>query len=235
MIDKYFHKGVNMDEVKVIEVKKSIEADNNALASQIRNKLSEEKTLLLNLMSSPGSGKTTTLVSTLTKLKDKWKIAVVEADVDSTVDAKTILEAGIDAIQLHTGGMCHMDAVMTQQALDELAGEKQDLIILENIGNLICTAGFDVGAHLNINILSVPEGDDKPLKYPKMFEKTNLVLVNKIDAMEFFDFDKSKFEENVYMRNPKARIIYISAKTGENIDEFVKWLEDELVKHTSGA
>ena len=172
-----------MDAVKVIEVKKSIEADNNALASQIRNKLSEEKTLLLNLMSSPGSGKTTTLVSTLTKLKDKWKIAVVEADVDSTVDAKTILDAGIEAIQLHTGGMCHMDAVMTQQALAELAGEKQDLIILENIGNLICTAGFDVGAHLNINILSVPEGDDKPLKYPKMFEKTDLVFVNKIDAM----------------------------------------------------
>lgn len=223
-----------MDEVKVIEVKKSIEADNNALASQIRNKLSEEKTLLLNLMSSPGSGKTTTLVSTLAKLKDKWKIAVVEADVDSTVDAKTILDAGIEAIQLHTGGMCHMDAVMTQQALDELAGEKQDLIILENIGNLICTAGFDVGAHLNINILSVPEGDDKPLKYPKMFEKTDLVLVNKIDVMEFFDFDKSKFEENVYMRNPKASIIYISAKTGENIDEFIEWLDDKIAKHTSG-
>lgn len=224
-----------MDSVKVIEVKKSIEADNNALANQIRNKLSEEKTLLLNLMSSPGSGKTTTLVSTLTKLKDKWKIAVVEADVDSTVDAKTILDAGIDAIQLHTGGMCHMDAVMTQQALDELSADKKDLIILENIGNLICTAGFDVGAHLNINILSVPEGDDKPLKYPKMFEKTDLVLVNKIDVMEFFDFDKEKFEENVSMRNPKAKIIYISAKTGQGIDEFVEWLDRKVADHTNGA
>lgn len=217
-----------MDNVKVIEVQKSIYADNDKTAAEIRENLTEKKVFLLNIMSSPGSGKTTTLVQTLNRLKDRWKIAVVEADIDSTVDAHTISETGVHAMQLHTGGMCHMDANMTEHAMEELKYEDFDLIIIENIGNLVCTAGFDVGAHCNINILSVPEGDDKPLKYPKMFERTELVLVNKIDVMPYFTFDMNAFEENVKMRNPEAKIIPISAKTGEGVDEWVNWLDAKI-------
>ena len=214
-----------MDSVKIIEIKKSVFEDNNLDADSLRKELRLKGVFLLNLMSSPGSGKTTTLIRTINLLKDKLRIAVMEADIDSDVDAVKIKEAtGIPSIQLHTGGMCHLDAEMTRQGLDNVDLEGLDLVILENVGNLVCPAEFDTGSSCNAMILSVPEGHDKPLKYPLMFSICDVVVVNKMDVQPYFDFDLEKCKEYVHMRNPKARIIPISAKTGEGVDEFAAWL-----------
>ena len=218
-----------MDDVRIIEIKKSVFADNDEDAAKLRKELKGKGVYLLNLMSSPGAGKTTTLIGTLQRIKDKVRVAVMEADIDSDVDAVKIKKAtGIPTIQLHTGGMCHLDAEMTRQGLDNVALADVDLVILENVGNLVCPAEFDTGAVRNAMILSVPEGDDKPLKYPLMFSVCDLVLVNKVDVMPYFDFDLDKCREYVRMRNPKARIIPICAKTGEGLDEFADWLLAEV-------
>ena len=218
-----------MDEVKIIEIKKSVFADNDEDAAKLRKELKTKGVYLLNLMSSPGAGKTTTLIGTLKRIQDKVRVAVMEADIDSDVDAVKIKQAtGIPTIQLHTGGMCHLDAEMTRQGLDNVALADVDLVILENVGNLVCPAEFDTGAVRNAMILSVPEGDDKPLKYPLMFSVCDLVLVNKVDVLPYFDFDLDKCREYVRMRNPKARIIPICAKTGEGLDDFADWLLEEV-------
>ena len=218
-----------MDTVKVIEIKKSVFEDNEKDAAGLRKELKDKGVYLLNLMSSPGSGKTTTLIRTINLLRDKISIAVMEADIDSDVDAIKIKEAtGIQSIQLHTGGMCHLDAEMTRQGLDNVDMKGLDLVILENVGNLVCPAEFDTGACRNAMILSVPEGHDKPLKYPLMFSVCDLVIVNKIDVLPYFDFDMQKCEEYIHMRNPKAQVIPISAKTGEGVDAFAQWLLDKV-------
>ena len=217
-----------MQEVKIIEIKKSIFADNDMDADALRKDLKDKGVFLLNLMSSPGSGKTTTLIRTINLLKDKLRIAVMEADIDSDVDAIKIKEGtGVESIQLHTGGMCHLDAEMTRQGLDNLVPGAADLVILENVGNLVCPAEFDTGDVKNAMILSVPEGHDKPLKYPLMFSICDLVLINKIDVMPYFDFDLDKCREYVHMRNPKASVIPICARTGEGVDAFAQWLLDQ--------
>lgn len=217
-----------MDVFKVLEIKESVFEDNNRQAAAIRDEIKQNKTFLLNLMSSPGSGKTTTLVRTIEALKDELKIGIVEADVDSDVDAHTVAQTGAKVIQIHTGGMCHMDANMTRQGLTEMGIEDLDLVILENIGNLLCPAEFDTGAVKNAMILSVPEGDDKPLKYPRMFSVVDVLLINKIDAMSFFNFDLQTVSERVKKLNPKIQIIPISAKTGQGIAEWAAWLRNEV-------
>lgn len=223
-----------MEEVKIIEIKKSVFADNEKDADALRHELKNKGVFLLNLMSAPGSGKTTTLVKTINLLKDKIRIAVMEADIDGDVDALRIKEAtGVPSIQLHTGGMCHLDAEMTRQGLDALQLPEVDLVILENVGNLVCPAEFDTGASANAMILSVPEGDDKPLKYPLMFSVCDLVLVNKIDVMPYFDFDLERCKQNIKMRNPNAQVIPISAKTGEGIDQFADWLLSKGIAYKS--
>ena len=218
-----------MDEVKVIEIKKSIFAENEKDADELRKELKDRGVYLLNLMSSPGSGKTTTLIRTINLLKDKLRIAVMEADIDSDVDAVKIKEAtGIESIQLHTGGMCHLDAEMTRQGLDGLRLQDYDLIVLENVGNLVCPAEFDTGSCRNAMILSVPEGDDKPLKYPLMFSVCDVVVINKTDVLPYFDFDMEKCRENIRMRNPRAQVIPICARTGEGVEAFADWLLAEV-------
>lgn len=212
-----------MSDLKIIEVKKSVFADNNEDAGLLRDQLKQENTFLLNLMSSPGSGKTTTLLALADKLK-KIKWGVMEADIDGAVDAETMINAGIPSVQIHTGGMCHLDADMTRQGLREFGQKDLELIILENVGNLVCPAEFDTGAVKNMTILSVPEGHDKPLKYPLMYEKCHLLVINKIDVMEYFDFNKEKVVEYAKKRNPDIDIIFISAKTGEGVDELVDWI-----------
>lgn len=217
-----------MKDFKVIEIKKSVFESNDKEADRIRKRLKEEKTFLLNLMSSPGSGKTTTLKATISALKDDYKIGVMEADIDSDVDAKAITDAGARAIQLHTGGMCHLDAGMTEQGLDNFGSGDFDFIVLENVGNLVCPAEFDTGASKNAMILSVPEGDDKPLKYPLMFTVSDVVLINKIDTKCVFDFDDEAVVKRIKKLNPKAEIFFISAKTGEGIDKWIQWLKNEI-------
>ena len=217
-----------MDSVRIIEIKESVFADNDREADRVRAKLKEEKTFLLNLMSSPGSGKTTTLLRTIERLKDDLRIGVMEADIDSSVDAETIARAGVKSIQLHTGGMCHLDADMTRQGLRSMGIQNVDIAILENVGNLVCPAEFDTGAVKNAMILSVPEGHDKPLKYPLMFQVCDVVLVNKIDVLPYFDFDMDKCREYVALRNPNARVIPICARTGEGIDEWADWLKEQV-------
>ena len=220
-----------MDEVRVIEIKKSIFDDNDKDANRLREELREKGVFLLNLMSSPGSGKTTTLISTINALKDKIKIAVMEADIDSDVDAIKIKEAtGVQSIQLHTGGMCHLDAEMTRQGLRGLDLNDVDLAVLENVGNLVCPAEFDTGASKNCMILSVPEGHDKPLKYPLMFSICDLVIINKMDVAPYFDFDLDKCIQYIKMRNPNAEIIPICAKTGEGVDKFADWIIMNIAK-----
>ena len=213
-----------MDNVRVIEIKESIFADNDAEANRVRGELKGEKTFLLNLMSSPGSGKTTTLLRTIEMLKDRLRIGVMEADIDSAVDAETIAAAGVRSIQLHTGGMCHLDAGMTEQGLREIGTDDLDLVVLENVGNLVCPAEFDTGAVKNAMILSVPEGHDKPLKYPLIFTVCDVLLINKIDVLPYFDFDMDKVVEYAHMRNPKLKIFPICAKTGEGMDAWCDWL-----------
>ena len=218
-----------MDEVKVIEIKKSIFADNDKDAAGLRKELKDRGVYLLNLMSAPGSGKTTTLIGLINRIKDKLRVAVMEADIDSDVDARKIVAAtGVPSIQLHTGGMCHLDAEMTRQGLDNVHLEDADLVILENVGNLVCPAEFDTGAVRNAMILSVPEGDDKPLKYPLMFSVCDLVILNKTDVLPYFDFDVDKFRGNVAMRNPRATVIPICAKTGEGLDALADWMLEEV-------
>lgn len=220
-----------MDSMKIIEVKQSIFADNKADADKLRSRLREEKTFLLNMMSSPGSGKTTTLVRTINALSDKLRIGVMEADIDSDVDAWTIAEkTPAKTIQLHTGGMCHLDADMTRQGLKELGTEGIDLAILENVGNLVCPAEFDTGASKNVMILSVPEGHDKPLKYPLIFTVCDALIINKIDVLPYFDFDMDKVREYAKMRNPKLKIFPICAKTGEGMEAWCDWLYEEVVE-----
>ena len=220
-----------MDEVRIIEIKKSIFDDNDKDANRLREELKAKGVFLLNLMSSPGSGKTTTLIRTINALKDKIKIAVMEADIDSDVDAIKIKEAtGVQSIQLHTGGMCHLDAEMTRQGLRGLDLNDVDLVVLENVGNLVCPAEFDTGASKNCMILSVPEGHDKPLKYPLMFSICDLVLINKMDVAPYFDFDFDKCSQYIKMRNPNAEIIPICAKTGEGVDMFADWIIKNIEK-----
>lgn len=220
-----------MDEVRIIEIKKSIFDDNDKDANRLREELKIKGVFLLNLMSSPGSGKTTTLISAINALKDKIKIAVMEADIDSDVDAIKIKEAtGVQSIQLHTGGMCHLDAEMTRQGLRGLDLNDVDLVVLENVGNLVCPAEFDTGASKNCMILSVPEGHDKPLKYPLMFSICDLVLINKMDVAPYFDFDLDKCSQYIKMRNPNAEIIPICAKTGEGVDKFADWIIKNIAK-----
>lgn len=218
-----------MDALRVIEIKKSIFADNDCDADALRKELKKKGVFLLNLMSAPGSGKTTTLIQTINRLKDSMSIGVMEADIDSDVDARKMKEAtGVESIQLHTGGMCHLDAEMTRQGLDALDLNATDLVILENVGNLVCPAEFDTGAVRNAMILSVPEGDDKPLKYPLMFSVCDVVLINKTDVMPYFDFSLERCKKYIHERNPKAQVIPICAKTGEGVDAFVQWLKDEV-------
>ncbi len=218
-----------MNEVKVIEIKKSVFAENEKDADDLRNELRSRGVFLLNLMSAPGSGKTTTLIQLLNRIKDKVRVAVMEADIDSDVDAVKIKEkTGVPSIQLHTGGMCHLDAEMTRQGLDNLDLEETDLVILENVGNLVCPAEFDTGATCNAMILSVPEGDDKPLKYPLMFTVCDLVIINKTDVMPYFDFDIERCKRYIHLRNPKAQIIPVSAKTGEGVDALAEWIREKV-------
>lgn len=213
-----------MEEIRIIEVKQSVFEDNNKDAEELRSQLKKEKTFLLNLMSSPGSGKTTTLKALAKELSGKLRWAVMEADIDSAVDAEAMLNAGVPSIQIHTGGMCHLDADMTRQGLSQLDTAEFDLVVLENVGNLVCPAEFDTGASKNMTILSVPEGHDKPLKYPLMYETCDLLVINKTDVIDYFDFDKEKVEEYAKMRNPEIEILYISAKTGEGIPALADWI-----------
>lgn len=217
-----------MGEFRTIEVKRSIFDNNDRQALELRRELKKEKVFLLNLMSSPGSGKTTTLQRTIEALKAEMRIGVMEADIDSDVDARTIENLGVKVIQLHTGGMCHLDADMTRQGLAAMGTDNVDLAVLENVGNLVCPAEFDTGAVKNAMILSVPEGDDKPLKYPLMFSVCDVVLINKVDVMPYFDFDLEKCRENIRLRNPNAKVIPISAKTGEGVDVWADWLRAEV-------
>ena len=219
-----------MGEFRVLEIKQSVFADNDRRAAEVRKQLKEKKVFLLNLMSSPGSGKTMVLTRTIEQLKEELRIGVMEADIDSDVDAAAISALGVRAIQLHTGGMCHLDADMTMQGLDGLETGDIDLAVLENVGNLVCPAEFDTGAVKNAMILSVPEGHDKPLKYPLMFSICDVVLINKIDVLPYFDFDMEACKKYIHMRNPKAKIIPISAKTGEGITEWTSWLKEEVEK-----
>ena len=217
-----------MDAFRVLEIKKSVFENNDRQADLLREELKRNHTFLLNLMSSPGSGKTTTLMATINALKDDLRIGVMEADIDSDVDAATISTSGAKVIQLHTGGMCHLDAEMTRQGLAGLGTGGLDLVILENVGNLVCPAEFDTGAVKNAMILSVPEGHDKPLKYPLMFSICDVLLINKIDVLPYFDFDMDKCREYVALRNPNARVIPICARTGEGIDEWADWLKEQV-------
>lgn len=223
-----------MREVRVLEIKQSVFADNDRQAELLRQELKKKGVFLLNLMSSPGSGKTTTLLRTIEALRDTLKIGIMEADIDSDVDAWTIQQTGVKVIQLHTGGMCHLDAEMTRQGLLGLQTGDVDLAILENVGNLVCPAEFDTGASKNAMILSVPEGDDKPLKYPLMFSVCDVVLINKTDVLPYFDFDLEKCREYILMRNPNAKIIPICAKTGEGIGEWADWLEKQVKEWREG-
>ena len=217
-----------MEKFRVIEVKQSIFEDNNKDAEILRNSLKEKGTYLINLMSSPGAGKTTTLTKLIPELSKSLKVGVMEADIDSSVDAETISKTGAKVIQLHTGGMCHLDAQMTRQGVNELGADGLDLVILENVGNLVCPAEFDTGAMLNMMILSVPEGHDKPLKYPLVFEVSNVCVINKTDVLPYFDFDVKKVEEYAKMRNPDIKLFFISAKTGEGIVELAEFIKEKV-------
>lgn len=217
-----------MDNYRIIEVKQSIFDDNDKDAQALRDEMKSQKTFLMNLMSSPGSGKTTTLKGTLNALKDEFKIGVMEADIDSDVDADTISKLGVKTIQLHTGGMCHLDADMTRQGVKNLGTEGLDLVVLENVGNLVCPAEFDTGAAMNAMILSVPEGHDKPLKYPLVFQVCDVLIINKIDVLPYFDFDMDKVKEYALMRNPNLKIFPVSAKTGEGMDEWINYLKNRV-------
>ena len=220
----------NERSMKIIDLKKTVLEDNDVDADRLREELKKKNVFYMNVMSSPGSGKTTTIVGTIERLRKHFNIGVMEADIDSDVDALTVAKAGVSAVQLHTGGMCHLDADMTRQGIDELDDSDIDLVVLENVGNLVCPAEFDTGAVKNVMILSVPEGDDKPLKYPLMFSVCDVVLINKIDVMEYFDFDIEQCREYIRRRNPDAKVIPVSAKTGEGILEWTDWLKNQVME-----
>jgi len=222
-----------MERYKIIEVKESVFANNDREAARLREDLKRDKIFLLNLMSSPGSGKTTTLLRTIETLKDELRMGVMEADIDSDVDAEKMAAAGVKSIQLHTGGMCHLDAGMTEQGLKEIGTADLDLVVLENVGNLVCPAEFDTGAVKNAMILSVPEGHDKPLKYPLIFTVCDALIINKIDVLPYFDFDMDKVVEYAHMRNPRLKIFPISAKTGEGMDAWCGWLRQQVKDWTN--
>ncbi|OJV65146.1 MAG: hydrogenase accessory protein HypB [Clostridiales bacterium 38-18] len=217
-----------MDELKIFSIKKGIQEDNVKIANITRSELKEKEVFMINVMSSPGSGKTSTLVRTIEKLKGEMGIGVIEADVDSDVDARSVQNAGAKAVQMHTGGLCHLDATMAKAGIDALEVDGLDLVFLENIGNLICTAGYDTGAMKDIAILSVPEGDDKPLKYPMMFERVDALIINKIDVMPYFDFNMTVLEERVRKLNKDIKIFPLSAKTGEGMDAWIDWIKTEM-------
>ncbi|UWG96310.1 hydrogenase nickel incorporation protein HypB [Dehalobacter sp. DCM] len=219
-----------MDEVKIIEIKQSIFENNDQEANRLRERLRGERTFLLNLMSSPGAGKTTTLMRTIERLKDEMRIGIMEADIDSAVDAETIATTGVRCIQLHTGGMCHLDAGMTAQGIDELGTEDLDLVVLENVGNLVCPAEFDTGASKNAMILSVPEGDDKPLKYPLMFEVADVLIINKMDVLPYFNFNLEAVYQRAKKLNPAIDIFEVSAITGEGFDVWADWLRRNVAE-----
>jgi len=218
-----------VEEIRLIEIKEDILSDNDAVAKRLRDKLTREKTFLLNLMSSPGAGKTSLILQTIEKLRDELQMGVIEADIDSIVDAEKVAAQGISAIQLRTGGFCHLDASMVEKGLDSMDLGKFDFIIIENVGNLVCPAEFDTGAIKNVMILSVPEGDDKPLKYPLMFTVCDVLLVNKVDYMEFSDFDIKAMRERVLNLNPGIKIFEVSAKTGQGIETWTNWLKEEVM------
>lgn len=224
-----------MGNVRVIDVHQSVYAVNDKIAAKTRARLKEEKTFMVNLMSSPGAGKTTTLLRTAKMLGDRYRIGVMEADIDSSVDAEKMAAAGVASIQMHTGGECAMDAQMTMQALDEFDTKGLDLLVMENVGNLVCPAETDTGASRNVVILSYPEGDDKPLKYPLMFEVCHVVLINKIDTKEYFDFDDEAVVERIHERNPLAKVFFVSAKTGEGFEEWINWLDNNIKKWIGGT
>ena len=224
-----------MGNVRVIDVHQSVYAVNDEIAAKTRERLKEEKTFMVNLMSSPGAGKTTTLIRTANMLGDRYHIGVMEADIDSSVDAEKMAAAGVASIQVHTGGECAMDAHMTMQALDEFDTERLDLLVMENVGNLVCPAETDTGASRNVVILSYPEGDDKPLKYPLMFEVCHVVLINKIDTKEYFDFDDKAVVERIHERNPLAKVFFVSAKTGEGFEEWISWLDNNIKEWIGGT
>lgn len=215
---------MELNEIKILDLKKSILEDNDADADKLREELAAEKTVYINVMSSPGSGKTSTILRLVEQLDLSFKVGVLEADIDGAPDTETMIKAGVPAVQLHTGGMCHLDADMSRQALREIGSKDLDVVILENVGNLVCPAEFDTGAHINLVILSVPEGDDKPLKYPLMFEKADVVVVNKIDAMEAFDFVPERFKRHLAERCPDAAVFMISAATGEGVVTLAEWV-----------
>ena len=218
-----------MEKIRVIEIKESVFKENEVHADALRDELRKKKTFLLNVMASPGAGKTTTLTAVINKLKKKYKIAVMEADIDGLVDTQKIIEnTGVEAIQIHTGGMCHLDATMTKEGLKGLKDDDYDIVFLENVGNLVCPAEFDTGSSMNMNILSVPEGDDKPLKYPLMFQVCDLVVINKVDVIDYFNFSLDKVKENIKMRNEKATIIPISALKKEGIEEVCRFIENKV-------
>lgn len=224
-----------MGNVRVIDVHQSVYAVNDEIAAKTRARLKEEKTFMVNLMSSPGAGKTTTLLRTAKMLGDRYRIGVMEADIDSSVDAEKMAAAGVASIQVHTGGECAMDAHMTMQALDEFDTDGLDLLVMENVGNLVCPAETDTGASCNVVILSYPEGDDKPLKYPLMFEVCHVVLINKIDTKEYFDFDNKAVVERIHERNPLAKVFFVSAKTGEGFEEWISWLDNNIKEWIGGT
>ena len=224
-----------MDKVKIIEAKESLLADNDRDADRLREEMKQQGTYYVNLMSSPGSGKTSSLKQIIARMKGRFRIGVMEADIDSDVDARTIAASGVDAIQIHTGGMCHLDADMSRQGLSAIGSEKLDLVFLENVGNLVCPAEFDTGADLNVVILSVPEGDDKPLKYPLMFEKADAVLINKIDAMECFDISLDQVKANIHLRKPSVPVFPVSAAAGEGFEAFCSWLSGQIQKQKEGT
>lgn len=220
-----------MGKVKVIKVNENVNAYNARKAEEIREQMNRQRTLFLNVMSGPGSGKTTLLIEVLNRLKDRYKIGEMDVDIMTSIDAQRVADrTGVESIQIHNGGLCHIDADMISRALTEYNTEGIDLLILENIGNLVCPAEFDVGAHKKVMLLSVPEGDDKPLKYPLMFSVCDVVLINKIDTLEYFDFDISRVSEYIHQLNPAAKIFPLSAKTGEGVDTFCKWIEENMIR-----
>ena len=217
-----------MEEIRILDLKESILADNDADADKLRSELDAEGTYYINVMSSPGSGKTSTILRLIEELSCRYKIGVLEADIDGDVDTRTMLDAGVASVQLHTGGMCHLDADMSRQGLREIGSEALDLVILENVGNLVCPAEFDTGDHMNLVILSAPEGDDKPLKYPLMFSKADVVVVNKIDAMEVFDFNPERFKSNISKCCPDTAVFMVSAATGEGMHALSEWISEKV-------
>lgn len=227
LLHRLSQRGTDMA-VRVVEVNKSLYAENDDRAEETRRRLKEQKTFLLNVMASPGAGKSSVLLRAISMLKDRYAIGVMEADIDATVDAEKMQQAGVRTIQVHTGGECAMNAAMTREGLENFETKDLDLVFLENVGNLVCPAEEDTGASMNLEILSVPEGDDKPLKYPLMFEVVSAVLVNKIDTKAYFDFDDRKVTERIHALNPEAKIFFVSAKTGEGFDAFVSWLSEQV-------